>query len=477
MPFFNDLEDIWDQVKIDLKDELTPSIHDLWFGPVDLHSYDEENATIVFATISEFNYKVISKRYIPLLKKHFAAQLGFELDVKVIFTGEPSVQKINRQFGFSIKTDEEIEAEKKAAEEKEKEEQKAQNTLPGGVLPIDYNFQYTFENFIVGGSNKFAHAACMAIATHPQSSYNYNPLFIYGQSGLGKTHLMSAIVNEITKNNPRAKVIYIKGEEFTNQLIESLAKKEMQKFHDKYRNCDILLIDDIQFIAGKTSTQEEFFHTFNALYESHKQIVLSSDRPPKDIQPLEDRLKSRFESGLIADIQPPDLELRIAIIKKKAEQVGITLTDDVLTFLAENLRSNIRQIEGTVKKLSATVFLEGKEITMEIAAACLREITGGIVPTQVVVDKIFSAVYNKYGVPKADILSQKRNKEIAMARHISIYLIRQLADMSSKGVGKIFNRDHSTIIASCEIVVKRMNTDPLFNAEINEISKEISSAI
>ena len=477
MPFFNDLEDIWEQVKIDLQDELTPSIYGLWFDPVELHSYDEENATIVFATISEFNYKVISKRYLPLLKKHFASQLGFELEIKVIFTGEPSIPKINRQFGFSIKTDEELEAEKKKAKEEEEQKAAEEKTLPGGVLPIDYNFQYTFDNFIVGGSNKFAHAACMAIATHPQSSYHYNPLFIYGQSGLGKTHLMSAIVNEVTKNNPKTRVVYIKGEEFTNQLIESLAKKEMQKFHERYRNCDILLIDDIQFIAGKTSTQEEIFHTFNALYESQKQIVLSSDRPPKDIQPLEDRLKSRFESGLIADIQPPDLELRIAIIKKKAEQVGITLADDVLTFLAENLRSNIRQIEGTVKKLSARYFLEGKIITMDIAATCLREITGGVVPVQVVVDKIFSAVFNKYGISKADILSEKRNKEIALARHISIYLVHQLADMSKNSVAKVFNRNHSTIISSCEVVVKRMNTDPFFNAEINEISKEISSIL
>ena len=477
MPFFNDLEDVWEQVKKDLLEELYQSRFDLWFGPVELHSYDEENETIVFATISEFNYKVISKKYIPLLKQHFANQLGFELDVKVIFTGEPSVQKINRQFGFSIKTDEEIEAEKKAAEEKAEAEAKELNSAPLGVLPSDYKFEYTFDNFIVGGSNKFAHAACMAIAMNPQSSYNYNPLFIYGQSGLGKTHLMSAIVNEITKNNPKAKVIYIKGEEFTNELIEWVTKKEMHKFHEKYRSCDILLIDDIQFIAGKTATQEEFFHTFDALYTANKQIILSSDRPPRDIQPLEDRLKTRFESGLIADIQPPDLELRIAIIKKKAEQIGITLNNDILTFLAENLRSNIRQIEGTVKKLSARYFLEGKEITMEVAAACLREITGGVVPVQVVVDKIFSSVYNKYGISKADILSEKRNKEIALARHISIYLVHQLADMTKNSVAKVFNRNHSTIISSCEVVVKRMNSDPFFNAEINELSKEISSIL
>ena len=248
----------------------------------------------------------------------------------------------------------------------------------------------------------------------------------------------------------------------------------MNEFRDKYRSCDVLLIDDIQFIAGKTSTQEEFFHTFNALYEDHKQIVMSSDRPPKDIQTLEDRLKTRFEWGLIADIQPPDLELRIAIIKKKAEQVSITLSDEVLTFLAENLRSNIRQIEGAIKKLSAIVFLEGKQITMEIAASCLQEISGGVVPVQVIVDKIFSAVFNKYGVGKEDLLSKKRNKDIAFARHVCIYLIREVTEMSYPGIGKMFDRDHTTILSSCDIVSKRIASDAMVSVDISEMLKEVN---
>jgi len=454
MSFFNDLEDIWEQVKIDLEAEITPSIMDLWFGPVKPHSF--ENNVLIFETESEFNYKVLSKKYIPHLVKGFSKHLGFEIEIEVIFTGIPSAEKISKQFGINIS--------------EESESKPKESSVHTGVLPEDYSFQYTFDNFIVGSSNKFAHAACTAVAAHP--ARNYNPLFIYGPSGLGKTHLMSAIVNEVKKNNPKARVLYIKGEDFTNDLIENLSK--MSKFHEKYRNCDILLIDDIQFIAGKTSTQEEFFHTFNALYEERKQIVLSSDRPPKDIATLEDRLKTRFEWGLIADIQPPDLELRIAIIKKKAEQVSITIPDDVLVFLAENLRSNIRQIEGTIKKLSAIVFLGGKEITMEVAAACLQEITGGVVPVQVVVDKIFAAVYNKYGIAKPDLLGQRRSKDIATARHISIYLIRQITEMSFPGIAKIFNRDHTTIIASCEIIAKKINTDPMFNIEISELLKEIS---
>ncbi len=477
----NDLEILWEELKQELEKEVTPAFMNIYFEPVSIHSY--EDGVIVFASSTQFNYKFSSQKYMPILKKALKNLIGFEDEIKLIFTGVPSSQEklaedyrmreAREKAGYEIVTSEELERrEKEAAEKKEKAE------LPkdiSGILPIDYSFKYTFDNFIVGSSNKFAHAACTAVAARPATAYN--PLFIYGPSGLGKTHLMSAIVNEIKRKNPKARVLYIKGDDFTNQMIESLSKQEMHKFHEKYRSCDILLIDDIQFIAGKTSTQEEFFHTFNALFEEGKQIVLSSDRPPKDIQTLEERLKTRFEWGLIADIQPPDLELRIAIIKKKCEQVSVTLPEDVLTFLAENLRSNIRQIEGTVKKLGAIAFLSGREITMEVAASCLQEITGGVVPVQVIVDKIFSAVYNKYGVSKEELLSQKRNKEIAFARHISIYLIRQISEMSFPGIAKIFNRDHATIMASFSQITKKINTDAAFSVEISELKKEISNSL
>ena len=470
MSFINDLENIWELVKEDLSKEITPSIMSLWFGPLKI--YDYEDNTVIFETESEFNSKFLTKNYIPMLEAAFTERLGFEHKVSVVFTGIPaSTERIKKQLGLIKDTDE----DKKEAISEEISGNNDENAPISGVLPIDYSFQYTFDNFIVGSSNKFAHAACTAVAAHPAK--NYNPLYIYGPSGLGKTHLMSAIVNEITRKNPRAHVLYIKGEDFTNEMIECMTKKDMSKFHDKYRKCDILLIDDIQFISGKPSTQEEFFHTFNVLYENRKQIVLSSDCPPKDIPTLEDRLKTRFEWGLIADIQPPDLELRIAIIKKKAEQVSITIPDDVLIFLAENLRSNIRQIEGTIKKLSAIVFLEGKQITMEIAAACLQEITGGVVPVQVIADKIFSAVYNKYGFTKTELLGEKRTKNLALARHITIYLIRQITELSYPSIGDIFKRDHTTILASCNQISKKINTDPLFNVEINELIKEVSSNV
>ena len=465
MSYLNDLEDIWEQVKISLAKDITPSIMELWFGPIKIHSYDDENNKLIFETTSEFNYNILSKKYIPLLKKAFSELLGFEQDIGIIFTGEHNTpEKILKQLGIH-----------KEPEQKKEEEKPAEEIRSEGILPIDYSFQYTFDNFIVGSSNNFAHAACTAVAARPAA--DYNPLFIYGPSGLGKTHLMSAIVNEIKKKNPLAKVIYIKGEDFINQMIDSLSRQEMHKFHEKFRGCDMLLIDDIQFIAGKERMQEEFFHTFNTLYENRKQIVLSSDRPPKDIQPLEERLKSRFEWGIIADIQPPDLELRIAIIKKKAEQLSIELSPEILTFLAENLRSNIRQIEGMIKKLSAIVFLQGKTITMEIAAACLQELTGGVVPVQVIVDKVFSAVHSKYGIPKDDLLSQKRNKDIAFARHVSVYLIKNVTEMSYPGIAKIFNRNHTTLISSYELVAKKRNSDPMFNIEISELLKEVSSNV
>ena len=470
MSYLDDLSDIWEQIKESLSEQFPPSQMDLWFNPLTIHSYD--NNVITLSTNSEFKYTKIKEKYLSVIKDAFSQFFGFEQEVDIIFTGEPtSPEKIQRQLGiYRDKTPAVSEAIKD--EQNVSDEAKVDNAIPTGVLPIDYSFQYTFDNFIVGSSNKFAHAACTAVAAHPAS--NYNPLFIYGPSGLGKTHLMSAIVNEIKRKNPAAKVIYIKGDDFTNEMIESLSKQEMHKFHAKYRNCDILLIDDIQFIAGKTSTQEEFFHTFNTLYEDRKQIVMSSDRPPKDIQTLEDRLKTRFEWGLIADIQPPDLELRIAIIKKKAEQVSINLSEEVLTFLAENLRSNIRQIEGTIKKLSAIVFLSGRTITMEIAASCLQEITGGVVPVQVVVDKIFSAVYGKYNVGKEDLLSPKRNKDIAFARHVCIYLIKEITDMSYPGIGKMFNRDHTTVMASCSLIAGKIASDAMLAVDIADMTKEVN---
>ena len=459
---------------------MSTEIRELWFGDLTIEDYDD--GVITMGIKSELKHKTLNEKYVGELSRRFAEELGFAVTVNVIFTGTP----INREEAIRSIMERvsigdpswRIEEEKKRRAKEEAERRAAAESSPvigehhlGSTMP-PFNFEYTFDNFIVGSSNKFAHAACVAVANMPAK--NYNPLFIYGPSGIGKTHLLYAITNHLRQKNPNVKVIYIKGEDFTNQMIDCLSRQAMPEFREKYRDCDVLLIDDIQFIGGKVSTQEEFFHTFNALYEGRKQIILTSDRQPREIKTLEDRLKTRFEWGLIADIQAPDLELRIAIIKKKAEQVGVELPEDVLTFLAEKLRSNIRQIEGASKKLGARVFLSGEQIDMDLARGCINELLGGAEPTSVTVEKIFSSMYQKYGVKKEELISTKRTKEIALARHITIYIIREVTEMSLPNIGKIFNRDHSTIISSIETIERRIMSDAMLDYEIKEIIKSVS---
>ena len=443
--FIEEIRGIWEMVKDSFREKLPESTFNLWFGELEVVAFEDDMITMGIS--SAFKFKIIQEKYINEIQDEFCKILGFDIHVNLTFTG-------------SAKKDDGIVYEQKDPAPKKVIE-------PEHINLSNYNFEYTFENFIVGSTNKFAHAACVAVANAPAT--NYNPLFIYVNSGLGKTHLMYAIINRLKQNNPNIKIIYTKGEDFTNQMISCIASKTMEDFRDMYRKCDVLLIDDIQFIAGKISAQEEFFHTFNALFEEKKQIILTSDRPPRDIKTLEARLKSRFEWGLIADIEPPDLELRVAIIKKKAEQVNVKIPDEVLTFLGENLRSNIRQIEGAIKKLSALSFLSGKTITMELARECISELLDGAEPVSITVDKIFTAVYNKYGITKEDITGKKRNKEIAQARHISIYLIRELTEMSYPNIGKIFDRDHTTILFSYNTMHDKVNLDPLFSVEMNEL--------
>lgn len=463
MSYIDEISAIWEEVKLTFREKYAQSTIDMWFGDMKIESY--ENNVLTFSTVSELSYKIVREKYLDMIRDGFSKFFGFEPEIEIVFNGIPtSTEKIIRQI---MGNDQEKESESISQIISDSEVEQ-----PNGVLPPNYKFEYTFDNFIVGNSNKFAHAACSAVANRP--ARDYNPLFIYGPSGLGKTHLMSAVVNEIKRKKPDIRVLYVKGEDFTNHMIESLAKQEMPKFREQYRNCDILLIDDIQFIAGKTSTQEEFFHTFNTLYEERKQIILSSDRPPKDIATLEERLKTRFEWGLLADIQPPDLELRIAIIKKKADQVSIVIPDDVLTFLAENLRSNIRQIEGAIKKLSALSFLSGKSITMDLAKSCLSELLGGAEPVNVTVDKIFHAVQEKYGISKTELVGKKRTKEIASARHIAVFLIREITDMSYPSIAKIFERDYATIHSSFDLINRRYESDSMFTIEMDELRKEIT---
>ena len=457
MSYLNDLRVIWEEVKEELKKDHPSNTIDYYTGSFTLAPFD--GSKVVLNTERLIHQKFVKEKLYDSIKDLFIMMLGFEIELEVNYTGD--AEEVHQRILRQIRGESPIVPE-----------ETGKKLTIGGTLP-PYNFEYTFDNFIVGSSNKFAHAACWAVADKPNQS-DYNPLFIYGPSGLGKTHLLYAITNEIKNKKPNASIIYIKCEDFTNQFIESMKQGQMSLFKNKYRTCDALLIDDIQFIADKVSTQEEFFHTFNALFEAGKQIILTSDRPPRDIKTLEERLKTRLEWGLIADIQPPDLELRIAIFKKKAEQANITIPDDVLLFLAENLRSNIRQIEGAIKKFRAHSFIEGKKIDMEFAKSCISEFLGGAEPTSVTIEKIFSAVYRKYNIKKEDIIGARRTKEVAAARHITVYLIHTITEMSLNNIGKIINRDHSTVLSSIEAAEKKLRLDPMLEIEIKDIIKEVT---
>ena len=330
---------------------------------------------------------------------------------------------------------------------------------------------YTFENFIVGSSNQMAHAAALRVADNVGMSIN--PLFIWGPSGLGKTHLMYAIANRAVERDPALRVICVKGEEFMNEMIEAIRNNRNQAFRDKYRKTDMLLIDDIQFIAGKDSTQTEFFHTFDALYEDRKQIIITSDRPPKDLTSLENRIRSRFEAGLLVDIQPPDYELRMAILRDKISQSGMEIPEEVMDFLAKNLQENIRQLEGVVKKLSVVHMVSGNPVTMETVLKTVPEYLRSTEPLSETVSRIIKATAEHYGVRVDDVLGKERKKNIQTARNVSMYLVRTVTGASLPQIAVFFCRDHSTVHSNIAKVEAEISDDAVFEANVDEILKEI----
>lgn len=335
------------------------------------------------------------------------------------------------------------------------------------------NPKYTFNSFVIGNSNRFAHAACLAVAESPAKAYN--PLFIYGGVGLGKTHLMHAIGHYVLKNNNRARVAYVSSEKFTNELINSIKDDKNVEFRDKYRNVDILLIDDIQFIAGKERTQEEFFHTFNALYEANKQIILSSDRPPKEIPTLEDRLRSRFEWGLIADIQAPDFETRIAILKKKADVEKLEVPNDVMVYIATTIKSNIRELEGALIRIVAFSSLTNKKINVELATEALKDIISNRATKQVTIELIQEIVSTYFNLKVEDFKSARRTKNITYPRQIAMYLSRKLTDMSLPKIGEEFGgRDHTTVIHAYEKISEMVSRDENLKSTIEILTKKIN---
>ena len=332
---------------------------------------------------------------------------------------------------------------------------------------------YTFENFVVGSSNKFAHAAAQAVADKP--AVLYNPLFIYGGSGLGKTHLLCAICKEIQKKNPRARILYTKGETMTIELIEAIQKGTTPEFRAKYRQVDVLLVDDIQFIGGKAATQEEFFHTFDHLHSNGKQIVLTSDRPPREIATLEDRLQSRFVMGLTADIQPPDLETRMAIIRRKAQLLDLPIADDVTSYIANQLKSNVRQLEGVVKRMRAQYLLNNEMPNLLAAQNAIRDIRNDNQPVPITVERIISEVARTMNVNPDDIRSNKQSAPISKARQVAVYVVRTITNLPMKSIGEEFGgRDHTTIVYANQQVDKKMDKDPAFRNMVNDIIKNIS---
>lgn len=447
-------KDAWNLVSEYCKGQITKVAYELWITCIEPESFQDGVANLRVS--SSFQKDIIEKKYLSILTRAFEETLGFEVKINIIadegHKSQAPAAKPAEEYGqpaLSQFTSEQLE----------------QNSKGG-------DYEYTFDTFIVGPSNKFAHAACLAVASNPSGTYN--PLFIYGGSGLGKTHLLYAITNEISHSRPGTNIIYVKGEEFTNELIEAIAAKSTQEFHAKYRKADVLLVDDIQFIGGKESTQEEFFHTFNTLYHAGKQIVLTSDRPPKEIKTLEDRLRTRFEWGLLADIQPPDFETRIAIIRRKAQLLDINIPEDVAEYIANRLKTNIRQLEGAVKKLKAFKLLAGTPPSISIAQNAIRDILNDNQPVPVTVERIINEVARTYNVSPTDIRSNKRAAQISSARQVAAYVVREITQMSMAAIGEEFGgRDHSTIVYAIQQVEKNMTQDSHYKETIEDIIKNI----
>ena len=457
MAYPDEIKQIWETVKESFRSECSTTTFDLWYGSITPTSFDPDKFEIVFKIDGgQFKKTTLERTYKQKIEERFASVAGLEVTVSFYSDAAPADVEslIDRISGGT----------RKSAPE--------QSTGAEMLSPDQQQrAKYTFDNFIEGDTNRFARAACWKVANNPSTVWN--PLFIHGPSGVGRTHLMCAVINEMRRQKPDTKVIYTKGDDFTNDMVRCLASSNMENFRNRYRHCDILLVDDIQFIAGKEATQVEVFHTFQTLFDEGKQIILASDRPPKDINPLEERLRSRFEQGLLADIKPPNLELRTAIIKKKAEDLKIDLPYEVLTYLAENLRSNIRQIEGAIKKLEAKALIEGRNISLELARDCISDLLGDAEPLSVTIDKIFAAVFKKYNIPKEEVTGKKQNKEIATARHVANYLIREITEISFPNLAKVVDKDSATVQSSCKLIKARAIREPLFAAEIESMIKEI----
>jgi chromosomal replication initiator protein len=441
------MPELWNQALVEVKERIGKQNYDTWIKPVRFASRNK----------SEIKLEVPNKFFRDWLTEHYLTQIEDVLSslakdrIRVVF-------EVNERLEGRLTVDRSIKMEEKDRERQER------NT---NLIP-----KYTFDNFVIGASNQFAHAACVAVANQPGD--HYNPLFIYGGVGLGKTHLVNAIGHHSVTQRPSLKVVYLSSESFMNELIASLRRDRMDEFKRKFRNVDILILDDVQFIAGKERTQEEFFHTFNSLYDSHKQIVITSDKFPKEIPGIEDRLRNRFEWGLIADIQPPDMETRVAILQKKAELEGVQLPHDVAIFLASNIDSNVRELEGSLTRLGAFASLTKATITIDLTKELLRNTLTGT-QREITVENIQKTICDYFTIRLGDLKAKRRTQNIALPRQVAMYLCRKYTETSFPAIGDKFGgRDHSTVIHASKTIERKIKEDPHMQKTIEKLERNLN---
>ena len=435
----NSVADVWDNVLKELKSELSETTIATWFD--ELEAVEIQGNTFILHCSNDFKKGYIESLFMKNIKAALHDIFSMDFEVKIL--DDPGFAEFNGESA-------------------------------GRQSDRFTSAEFTFETFVVGPSNKLAYAASVSVAEHPAK--NYNPLLIYGDSGLGKTHLLYAIANVIRRNDPRAKIVYIKGDDFINEFIELIRAGRGNEFRAKYREADLLLVDDVQFVAGKEQVQNEFFHTFNTLYESGKQIVLTSDRPPSEMTLLDDRLRTRFEWGLLADVTPPDFETRLAIIKNKAALLGMELPDKISAYIAQNVTANVRQLEGTINKILAYKDLLGSDTDEETVTRAIQDMlrrSNEYVPTP---ETILDYICRFYGLEESVIRGQQRIRDAVQARQIAMYLIRSMTNLSLDEIGKVFdNRDHSTVLYSIQQIEKKMKKDASFAETVKEIKTNINS--
>lgn len=440
------LSDLWNRTLDLLKNELTEISFNTWIKTIE-PLYINSNI-VNLGVPAEFNRGILISRYQTLIKNALKQISMREYDIEFVIPSQESGKRKSQQ---------------------------AENNNDDATVSV-LNPKYTFDTFVIGNSNRLAHAASVAVSEAPAKAYN--PLFIYGGVGLGKTHLMHAIGHFILRNSPSStplKVLYVSSEKFTNELINAIKDDKNEEFRSKYRNIDVLLIDDIQFIGGKERTQEEFFHTFNALYEANKQIIVSSDKPPKEITTLEERLRSRFEWGLIADIQPPDYETRIAILKKKAQLENIDVPNEILEFIADKIASNIRELEGALNRVIAYSSLTEREVNLEVATEALKDILSAAKAKVINCNTIQEGVARYFDLKPEEFRSKKRNREISYPRQIAMFLCRELTDMSLPKIGDSFGgRDHTTVIHACDKISEDLELKPEIRRTVDELRRNIT---